>query len=148
MKTTLRHRLAARKRQIENRLDKTKLGDWSKPMFSASNIHYEIAERVHGIAYGGIGAFHLLARRIGLIDAIDKSSIFSRFICPITNPIMCSTLPTTPCATAIVCKTSNCAATMSTSSTPWRPAHPRSDHGRRFLPPLQALPCQPLARHL
>jgi hypothetical protein len=27
---------------------------------------------VHGIAYGGIGAFHLLARRIGLIDAIDR----------------------------------------------------------------------------
>jgi len=41
-------------------------------MFTASNIHYEIAERVHGIAYGGIGALHLLARRIGLIDAIDK----------------------------------------------------------------------------
>ena len=72
MKTTLRARLAARKRQIENRLDKAKLGDCSHPMFSASNIHYEIAERVHGIAYGGMGAFHLLARRIGLIDAIDK----------------------------------------------------------------------------
>jgi Transposase DDE domain group 1 len=72
VKTTLRARLAARKRQIQNRLDKTKLGDCANPVLSASNIHYEIAERVHGIAYGGIGAFHLLARRIGLIDAIDQ----------------------------------------------------------------------------
>jgi hypothetical protein len=29
-------------------------------------------DRVHGISYGGIGAFHLLARRIGLIDAINQ----------------------------------------------------------------------------
>lgn len=72
MKTTIREQLAARKRQIEDRLDKTKLGDCTKPMFSASNIHYEIAERVHGISHGGIGAFHLLARRIGLIDTINE----------------------------------------------------------------------------
>ncbi len=73
MNTTLRDRLKDRKRQIENRLDKTKLGDCSKPVLSASNIHYEIADRVHGISNGGIGAFHLLARRIGLIDAIDRN---------------------------------------------------------------------------
>jgi hypothetical protein len=41
-------------------------------MLSASNIHYEIGERQRGMAHGGIGAMHLLARRIGLIDAIDK----------------------------------------------------------------------------
>ena len=40
-------------------------------MFTASNIHYEIAQRSRGLAHGGIGAFHLLARQIGLIDAID-----------------------------------------------------------------------------
>jgi hypothetical protein len=72
VKTTIREQLAARKREIENRLDKTKLGDCAKPMFTASNIHYEISERVDGIAYGGIGAMHMLARRIGLVDAIDK----------------------------------------------------------------------------
>ncbi len=71
MKSSIRKRLAARKRQIESRLDKTKLGDCSQPVFKASNIQYEIAERVHGIAYGGIGVLHRLARRIGLIDAID-----------------------------------------------------------------------------
>jgi len=64
--------LAARKRQIERRLDKTELGDCAEPMFTASNIHYEIAERARGLAFGGIGAMHLLARKIGLIDAINQ----------------------------------------------------------------------------
>src|SRR5262249_39806959 len=32
---------------------------------------YEIADRARGIAHGGIGAFHLLARRLGLIEGID-----------------------------------------------------------------------------
>jgi hypothetical protein len=41
-------------------------------MFQASNIHYEIAGRMRGLAHGGIGAFHLLARKIGLIEAIDR----------------------------------------------------------------------------
>ena len=72
MKTTIREQLANRQRQIDRRLDKTKLGDCSKPMFTASNIYYEIADRTHGVAAGGIGAFHMLARKIGLIDAIDK----------------------------------------------------------------------------
>ncbi len=41
-------------------------------MFSGSNIHYEISARNRGIAMGGIGAMHLMSRRIGLADAIDK----------------------------------------------------------------------------
>jgi len=40
-------------------------------MFTARNIHYEISDRTRGIAHGGIGAFHLLARKLGLIDRID-----------------------------------------------------------------------------
>jgi len=40
-------------------------------MMTASNIHYEVAQRVRGIACGGIGAIHLLAQRTGLIEAID-----------------------------------------------------------------------------
>jgi hypothetical protein len=40
-------------------------------MFTASNIHYEIADRTRGTAHGGIGAIHALARQIGLIDALD-----------------------------------------------------------------------------
>ncbi len=40
-------------------------------MFTAANIHYEIADRTRGITHGGIGVVHALAREIGLIDAID-----------------------------------------------------------------------------
>jgi len=70
--TTIRNTLASRKRQIERRLDKGKLGDCSQPVFTARNIQYEFARRTRGLAHGGIGAFHLLARKIGLIEAIDR----------------------------------------------------------------------------
>ena len=43
-----------------------------EPQFRASNIHYEVSERVGAITCGGIGAFHTLAKGLGLIDAIDK----------------------------------------------------------------------------
>ena len=41
-------------------------------MMTASNIRYEAAKRSRGLACGGIGAMHLLARRTGLIEAIDR----------------------------------------------------------------------------
>jgi len=41
------------------------------PMLAASNIHYELSARDRGIAMGGIGAVHLLARNCGLIEALD-----------------------------------------------------------------------------
>jgi hypothetical protein len=72
VKPSIRRKLQARKRRIERRLDKSNLEGCSRPMFTASNINYEIADRCHGIASGGIGAIHALARRLGLIDAIDR----------------------------------------------------------------------------
>jgi hypothetical protein len=41
-------------------------------MLAASNIRYEVAEKVRGIAPGGLGAMHLLARKLGLIEDIDR----------------------------------------------------------------------------
>lgn len=38
---------------------------------TAANIHYELTDRTRAIAPGGIGAIHLLARKIGLIRDID-----------------------------------------------------------------------------
>ena len=72
MNAKIRQQLARRKRRIQRRLDKTKLGQPERPAFAASNIHYDIADKTHGLAHGGIGAIHLLARRLGLIDAIDR----------------------------------------------------------------------------
>ena len=41
-------------------------------MMTASNIHYEIADRTRATARGGIGAIHLLVRKLGLDEAIDR----------------------------------------------------------------------------
>jgi len=41
-------------------------------MMAASNIQYEVTQRSRGLGCGGIGAMHLLARRTGLIEAIDR----------------------------------------------------------------------------
>jgi hypothetical protein len=41
-------------------------------MMTATNIHYELAERAQGLAAGGIGAMLLLAQRTGLIRDIDR----------------------------------------------------------------------------
>jgi hypothetical protein len=41
-------------------------------MMAAGNIHYELARRSRGLACGGIGAMHLLARQTGLAEAIDR----------------------------------------------------------------------------
>lgn len=41
-------------------------------MFTARNIHYDMADRARAIGCGGIGSIHLLARKTGLIDAIDR----------------------------------------------------------------------------
>src|ERR1043166_10326415 len=39
----------------------------------ASNIQYEMGDRLRGTAVGGIGMMHLLARRTGLIESIDTN---------------------------------------------------------------------------
>jgi hypothetical protein len=41
-------------------------------MLKASNIHYEMAERVQAFSCGGIGAMHLMVQRLGLIEDINQ----------------------------------------------------------------------------
>jgi hypothetical protein len=41
-------------------------------MMTATNIHYEYADRVRGLSAGGIGALFLLAQRIELVKDIDR----------------------------------------------------------------------------
>src|SRR5260370_25664492 len=70
--TKIRQKLAHRKRRLQSRLEGGDWGGCDQPMFTARTIHYEISQRSHGLAYGGIGAMHLLARKLGLIEAIDQ----------------------------------------------------------------------------
>jgi Transposase DDE domain group 1 len=60
------------KNRIRRRLDKKGDTIAGQPRFAARNIHYEVSTKTGAIACGGIGAIHLLARRIGLIDDIDR----------------------------------------------------------------------------
>jgi hypothetical protein len=64
--------LSKRKRRIEKRLERRNWEDQERPMFKGSNIHYELDGRDQGIACGGIGVIHTLAKRIGLVKEIDK----------------------------------------------------------------------------
>jgi hypothetical protein len=51
-------------------------------MFTARDIHYEISDRSHGLASGGIGVLHALARRLRLIEAIDERLHLLKFHFP------------------------------------------------------------------
>jgi Transposase DDE domain group 1 len=65
--------LTQRKQDLERRLERKQYSEQPNPLLRAQNIHYEMAERVRAIDCGGIGAFHLLACRSGLVDAINEN---------------------------------------------------------------------------
>ena len=65
--------LRRRKRKLSKRLQRKQWPGQSHPIFRAQNIQYEVADRTRAIDCGGIGAFHSLARKTGLIEAIDES---------------------------------------------------------------------------
>jgi hypothetical protein len=82
VKVKIRRQLNRRKRRIERRLNKFNLEGCERPMFTASNIHYEISDRDRGIAHGGIGAMHALVNRLGLAAAIDRRLVLFKFHLP------------------------------------------------------------------
>jgi len=69
----VRQQLKNRKRRIARRLEEAERGGTVRPEMSASNIQYGIADRARAIATGGIGAVHLLVKRLGLERAINDS---------------------------------------------------------------------------
>ena len=61
------------KSRIQRRLDKKNhTSSPGTPAFSARNIDYDVSDRKHAIAHGGIGAIHLLAQKLGLPKAINE----------------------------------------------------------------------------
>jgi hypothetical protein len=64
--------LNRRKKKIEKRLERRHWEDQPRPMFNGSNIYYEVDGRNKGIAQGGIGAIHRLAKKTGLVKAINQ----------------------------------------------------------------------------
>lgn len=72
MNIIIRRWLDQCKRRILRRLDKTNDAATSQPQFSASNIHYDVSDKTQAVSCGGIGAIHLLVKRLGLAQAIDQ----------------------------------------------------------------------------
>jgi hypothetical protein len=68
-----RKRLRERQMRVLGRIENRPGPEREQPMMTAHNIHYELADRVQGLAPGGIGAMLLLARRIGLVRDIDHN---------------------------------------------------------------------------
>jgi hypothetical protein len=73
---------AAGKRRIRRRLDRPVTAPSPEPVITAPNIHYEVAAETRGIACGGIGAIHLLVRKLGLAGAIDELLHLLKFHLP------------------------------------------------------------------
>ena len=70
------------KSRIRRRLDKSRDTIGRQPMLTARNIHYDVSDKTHAIACGGLGAIHMLARRYGLIDEIDDRLQLLKFHLP------------------------------------------------------------------
>ena len=73
MNTRIQKQIERRKQRIARRLDKNDNRGCSRPIMTASNIHYEVADRTQATACGGIGAVHLLARKLRLDQALDAN---------------------------------------------------------------------------
>jgi hypothetical protein len=71
VKVKIRKQLAARKRRIAKRLDRTRMGKAS-PVLSASNIEYQISDRSQGICAGGIGMIHQVVKQLDLDQEINR----------------------------------------------------------------------------
>ncbi len=65
-------RLRQGKRKIRKRLDNRSLPKRPGPVMQPGNIHYEMANRAHGINYGGMGAVQMLVRKLELDKEINK----------------------------------------------------------------------------
>ncbi len=82
MNHIIRHWLAKCKKRIDRRLDKSHDTITFQAQFTARNIHYEVSDKTRAITCGGIGVFHALAQRVGLIEAIDERLHLLKFHLP------------------------------------------------------------------
>jgi hypothetical protein len=73
---------AAGKRKIRRRLDRPVTASSPVPVLTARHIQYEVATKTRAIPWGGIGAIHLLVRKLGLAEAIDARLHLLKFHFP------------------------------------------------------------------
>jgi len=78
----IKRKLARSKRRIQRRLDKMDNRGCEKPIMTASNIQYEIADRTRAVSAGGIGLIHRMVKHLELPQAIDKQLQLLKFHLP------------------------------------------------------------------
>ncbi|MBE7455475.1 MAG: transposase [Planctomycetia bacterium] len=130
--------LAQRKRRIAWRLRDRQWTDQPRPMFRASNIHYELTARERGLGEGGIGLMHRLATRTGLVKTIDRRlHLLKRHLPPYHESdhvlnIAYNSLSGGTCLDDLELRRNDEVYLDALGR-----AHPRSDHGRRLLPAVR-----------
>jgi len=73
--------LRNRKNRIARRLKARFWPEQPTPMFTASNIHYEMADKAQAVVCGGMGAIPLMCQRIGLVDDLnEKVNVLKRHL--------------------------------------------------------------------
>ena len=82
MNIIFRRWFAKCKKRITQRLDKTRDTITFQPCLTGTNIHYDISDKTHAITCGGIGLFHTLAQRVGLIRTLDERLHLLKFHMP------------------------------------------------------------------
>ena len=82
MSRSRQRRSHKRKRRIKLRLKKRQWSHQDTPMFRATNIHYDVADRTCVLDCGGIGAIHLMCQQTALVEAIDQSVHLLKFHLP------------------------------------------------------------------
>jgi len=80
--------LRNRKRRIERRLAPHNWEDQPQPMMRASNIRYELSDKTRATAYGGVGAVHLMAQKLGLVEEIDHNLELLKVHLPYKNQVL------------------------------------------------------------
>ncbi len=73
MNRTIRRKIAAEKNKIETRLGEAVEVNENGPIFGATNIRYELADKTKAISNGGMGAIQRMVNKLGLAKQIDDN---------------------------------------------------------------------------
>lgn len=73
MKASYNKKVQKRKRRIERRLERRNWEEQSRPMLGRGSVRYEVAERMGGMNYGGIGVIMEMVKAVGLEKEIDHT---------------------------------------------------------------------------
>ncbi len=73
MKPGEKKRLERKKRRLAKRLDRRNRPAGPQPVFRTAHVTYEVSEKTTATNAGGVAAAHVLAKKLGLIEEIDRT---------------------------------------------------------------------------